>query len=431
MKLFFLPLVFYFYTNSSLADKAYEKKLNYIYTYKYPLLSEKEWDTLLNQAQASEEYIIQKNDTLWDISRVLFGTGFYWPKIWSFNARITNPHQIFPGKKLIFSFGSLTTTPKVEVKVSKDTPSQNKDSTSSVIEEPTEIKKRALPPFSEKIEDVIPDPLYPYKPLLTKLPPSLADLQIIKEPQEEDLELKGYYSESLKRDNYKILSYYVLNYPPKGIGRLIENENSMKLSSPQNKVLVRLKNKNEYESGKILLILKNQGPLSKINKFIFSSRPYSITLSGTLKILEKIQKGSFYDIYEAEVVQSFQPIEFTDIVVTDSIEKIKIPKNLDQVAPAVTKKYKSQIIGGAPTLNKRFHEVNSFVYINAGYLDGLKKGDVLKVKENEELRKTESRYRNQRRVIGKVQIVHVDDRFSTALVLTVPKGYLLSGDYIP
>ncbi len=49
---------------------------------------------------APEEYTIQKGDTLWDLSQKFLANPWYWPKIWSLNPSIENPHWIYPGNKL-------------------------------------------------------------------------------------------------------------------------------------------------------------------------------------------------------------------------------------------------------------------------------------------------------------------------------------------
>src|SRR5690348_2829889 len=47
-----------------------------------------------------EEYTIIKGDTLWDLSQKFLNNPWYWPKIWSLNPGIENPHWIYPGNKL-------------------------------------------------------------------------------------------------------------------------------------------------------------------------------------------------------------------------------------------------------------------------------------------------------------------------------------------
>lgn len=45
-------------------------------------------------------YVVKKGDTLWDISRKLHDSPYYWPALWehSHKAPITNPHVIYPGQ---------------------------------------------------------------------------------------------------------------------------------------------------------------------------------------------------------------------------------------------------------------------------------------------------------------------------------------------
>ena len=39
----------------------------------------------------------KRGDTLWDISNAYFGNPYNWPRIWSYNKQIQNPHWIYPG----------------------------------------------------------------------------------------------------------------------------------------------------------------------------------------------------------------------------------------------------------------------------------------------------------------------------------------------
>jgi hypothetical protein len=59
----------------------------------------------LEGVQGEESYTIVKGDTLWDISEKFLGNPWYWPKIWSANPYIENPHWIYPGNKLTMREG--------------------------------------------------------------------------------------------------------------------------------------------------------------------------------------------------------------------------------------------------------------------------------------------------------------------------------------
>ncbi|MBF0208216.1 MAG: hypothetical protein HQK53_15160, partial [Oligoflexia bacterium] len=59
--------------------------------------------------------VITLSDNLWRISKRLFGSGFYYAKVWSLNAYITNPHEIKPEMVLVFDTGDATTMPQLQV----------------------------------------------------------------------------------------------------------------------------------------------------------------------------------------------------------------------------------------------------------------------------------------------------------------------------
>ncbi|HUK65592.1 MAG TPA: LysM domain-containing protein [Anaeromyxobacteraceae bacterium] len=44
-----------------------------------------------------EDYTVKPGDTLWDLSGRFLNNPWYWPKVWSYNPEITNPHFIYPG----------------------------------------------------------------------------------------------------------------------------------------------------------------------------------------------------------------------------------------------------------------------------------------------------------------------------------------------
>jgi hypothetical protein len=47
-------------------------------------------------------HTVVRGDTLWDLSQSYLGSPWYWPKVWSYNPEIANPHWIYPGNKVRF-----------------------------------------------------------------------------------------------------------------------------------------------------------------------------------------------------------------------------------------------------------------------------------------------------------------------------------------
>ncbi len=50
----------------------------------------------------AEVHSVVKGDTLWDLSQRYLGSPWYWPKVWSYNPEIANPHWIYPGNRVRF-----------------------------------------------------------------------------------------------------------------------------------------------------------------------------------------------------------------------------------------------------------------------------------------------------------------------------------------
>lgn len=54
-------------------------------------------------ATSGAVHTVVPGDTLWDLSSQYLGTPWYWPKVWSQNPEIANPHWIYPGNLVRFA----------------------------------------------------------------------------------------------------------------------------------------------------------------------------------------------------------------------------------------------------------------------------------------------------------------------------------------
>ncbi len=74
--------------------------------------------------QTPETHLVLKGDTLWSVTGHYVGSSWEWPRIWSYNPEITNPHWIYPGSILKLRLGSeeqvatLLSGGKVKIKTS-------------------------------------------------------------------------------------------------------------------------------------------------------------------------------------------------------------------------------------------------------------------------------------------------------------------------
>lgn len=53
-----------------------------------------------------EFHMVKKGDTLWDISEKYYESPWDWPRVWSMNPQVENPHWIYPGDQLRTAAGS-------------------------------------------------------------------------------------------------------------------------------------------------------------------------------------------------------------------------------------------------------------------------------------------------------------------------------------
>ncbi|MBL8922551.1 MAG: LysM peptidoglycan-binding domain-containing protein [Myxococcaceae bacterium] len=65
-------------------------------------------------AAPNASHTVERGDTLWDLSRKYLGSPWYWPKVWSYNPDIANPHWIYPGNNVRF-YGAEEQPTQVEV----------------------------------------------------------------------------------------------------------------------------------------------------------------------------------------------------------------------------------------------------------------------------------------------------------------------------
>jgi nucleoid-associated protein YgaU len=77
-------------------------------------ISDNEWNEVATAAKV-DSYTVVQNDWLFKISKKVFGSGYFYPKIWSINSFITNPHFIEPGMVLSFTTGSGSIPPQVKL----------------------------------------------------------------------------------------------------------------------------------------------------------------------------------------------------------------------------------------------------------------------------------------------------------------------------
>jgi len=127
-------------------------------------------DELQLKPDHPERYTVVKGDTLWDISSRFLQSPWHWPKIWTINEQIKNPHLIYPGDVIVLRWVDGKPVLSVERKgepspqapapspAATDLPSLPETAPAPVVETPTDNRTVKLTPrtHTESLESAIP-----------------------------------------------------------------------------------------------------------------------------------------------------------------------------------------------------------------------------------------------------------------------------------
>jgi hypothetical protein len=110
------------------------------------------------------QYVVKKDDTLWDIASLFLRDPWLWPEIWYFNPQINNPHLIYPGDILTLVY----VDGQPQLRLTRDGAQTIEPGVPST---PTDLQSRRLSPNirTESIAQAIPTiPLAAIEPFLNK-----------------------------------------------------------------------------------------------------------------------------------------------------------------------------------------------------------------------------------------------------------------------
>ena len=60
-------------------------------------------------AEAPDSHVVRRGDTLWGLCDFYFQNPYEWPRVWSYNPQIKNPHWIYPGDEIHLKEGGAAT----------------------------------------------------------------------------------------------------------------------------------------------------------------------------------------------------------------------------------------------------------------------------------------------------------------------------------
>ena len=383
-------------------DLAFEAKLHEIYmNFHNEKMADDQWRALIG-SRASEAYRIQSGDTLWGVSKVFFGDGNYWPKIWSLNQEIVNPHLISEENSIHFILGDESEAPAFTI-------------TDSAEEGADESEPAPVHVTHSAAEDLdIPPPSQQFKPVLRHIPKSLPDWQ---KSNSSDYSPEGISFEKTQKPKVldrSFLPSIIAESYPKSQGRVIEVEGAG-LASAQNQYVYVEGEKGRFAPGQKYTVVLNRGKLDNVGTNIERQGWETIVeFQGTVRLTEKVESkklSSPFEIYRAIVERAIMPVTVDGDLVTMPM----IVYDLDDKGPRSS--VVAEFIGGFGGNDIRFYGERSVAYINRGSKDGIAKGQILQARSNPSLRSETTLIRQTNIPIGYVKVMDVSPSYSTVVVL--------------
>jgi hypothetical protein len=387
-------------------------------------IPDKEWNEISVTAKV-EKYEVQKGDWLWKISQKLFGSGFYYSKIWSMNPHITNPHEIEPGMVLVFDtgtsdempevkFGDFTEVAKANLKSSAADTSLDKlfdynDYTDSG--QPSWFKQRQELANSGAYFQFVTDQSYQdlgkigQQSLIDeyqKYTPPLIDI-VIQEPSGK-YDNSGFDTDSKIAFNYKegfYLNSFVTSNIVQDLGFIDSFEQSRVFIHDFDTIYVKLDSTVKVRPGDQFSIYSAEG---RVSHPISDREGYRYTIVGQIKTIRKINH-----LWECTVTELTGIVQRKDriTVYTPKINKISKGFAKRNIEAAVIGSYR-ETSGGMG-----FGDV---VYLDRGRADGVEIGTIFELFDFEDRGTGKRITPDPTYKTGEINVISLTDNFATGLI---------------
>lgn len=394
-------------------NQRFEQRIFQIFQNASPIADD-EWQRLLGERRA-EGYAIQAGDTLWDISATFFGDGMYWPKLWSENHGIENPHDIKVGRAIRFVSGTEAEAPSFEVtkdlgfiavnslrEITGPAPVYREELEETV--SPEELANNSVLEAAEIIPRPEIPPPPPSRPVLKQLPASFKTGVVPNQDAYDSSGVDPGRRPALTEAADVVINYYLSGSDPEGIGSVEEIEAGEKMAAIGQTVLVRLDRPGR--PGERLTVVKSRGKIKDAD-----GREWGpvVEVSGRLVLGEA--SGAENGLFRATVTMARSPIEVGSLLTADDLATANF--NADGPRSDVA----ARVVGGEFDTKRRLLGENAVIYLDKGAKAGLRVGDLLAVRSTRSFDQEKPKFSDIERPIGLIKVVKVENEVATALVI--------------
>ncbi len=414
---------------------SYEKRMHQIYVQSYSQeIDDQLWEDYIKTLN-TRSYSVVEGDNLWTLSEVFFGDGFFWSKIWSYNEKLTNPHEIKVGQEIRFFTGSIQEAPGVWVSdMDQQKPSAVVPEGFNLVEQSveenqeeddllnasksTESEKVTLTQFQKENQlypgaPVLPPPRAQSKPVLKVIPSTFMS--------SDGYDLSKYNEKGISLDlrppvrlNPLFVGHTFIyggsasEYPK--LGRLIETENGNSLLGPNEMVYV--KSQANLSIGDKLTVMGEDYPFDRN-----SIQGSVVRFMAQIRITEILKDNNF----RAIVYRSISDMKPGAWISQESIPTFEDDESGRQSS------IRSIIIGGGQTLMSQIYGQSDVVFLDGGINQGHKVGDILGIYKRRSSREKDSQIAISPTPIGYLKIFRAEPNLSSAFILRSNEA-ILAGD---
>ncbi len=398
------------------ANPQFEARIYDIFS-KRKQVADEQWSTLVGR-NSSGIYKVQKGDTLWDISNTFFGDGNFWPKLWSENSILTNPHEINVGKAIAFIAGTEESAPAVSVSDVKNSKSGGVLDVGAEASSPVYPEDREAQLTEDDIaagtvleeqaivggRPEIPEPMTPSRPSLKNLPPSFIEPVPPKVTKQfDDTGLDVGRRKAFEANGQLYVPSYLSDGKPDSIGRVSEMISKEKTAGYLQDLIITI-NRSASPGEKFSAIM----PRGNVSNPKAKTYGPTVDIGGLVEIREVINQSR--NMYRASVVNSVGAIELGAL-----ITEVPLPRaEFSMRGPRVD--LEAVVIGGQYSNQRRLLGTGAVIYLDKGSRQGLSEGQILAVRGDRTLRR-DTEVPEYMRPIATVKLVRVFERVSTALVI--------------
>ncbi len=383
-------------------------------------IPDSEWNDIAKDS-LSETYKISCGDTLWQISKTLFGTGFYYSKVWSLNPYIKNPHQIEPGMMLAFSTGSESDAPHIKLGSFSqgDDAAQGVQSIGDLEYNLSDFAEDSVPGWFQERKRLQNQGVfiqnasdYNYKDLK-----NISSLSLEKEyenyiPPETKLNVVipnayddvGFDKSSIVqrriREGFHIQTFVTSNIV-QDLGYIEAAQKDGTLLTDYNTIYVRFDPALAISPGDKFSVYSAEG---RVEHPISERSGYRYTITGSIRVVRKKN-----DLWVCEILSTQGTIRRNDrvTVYTPKIDKILKTFNQQNIEAAII---------GADNNGRTIFSFGDVVYLDRGRADGLEVGNILEAYSFTDRNTNERITLDPTYKVGEITVITLSENFATGLI---------------